>query len=264
MSQKYLGTSFDVHGGGKDLVFPHHENEIAQSEAASGQPLARFWLHNGFVTIDAEKMSKSLGNFRTIRDLLQHWDGESLRAFLLSTHYRHPINFTESALADADRRVEYFYESLAKGAAYLRQKKFSGEPEPLAEPLAEFRAAMEDDFNSADALARVEHLYARLNARIDAKAPPAEVAALLRTARELSQVLGLSLRAPEEAVRSRRQLAARRKNIDPAWVEERIAARVAARKAKDFSQADRIRDEVNGRGVELRDSPGGTEWRVLL
>ena len=264
MSQRYLGTTFDMHGGGKDLVFPHHENEIAQSEAASGQPLARFWLHNGFVTIDAEKMSKSLGNFRTIRDLLQHWDGESLRAFLLSTHYRHPINFTESALADADRRVEYFYESLAKGAAYLRQKKFSGEPEPLAEPLAEFRAAMEDDFNSADALARVEHLYARLNARIDAKAPPAEVAALLRTARELSQVLGLSLRAPEEAVRSRRQLAARRKNIDPAWVEERIAARVAARKAKDFSQADRIRDEVNGRGVELRDSPGGTEWRVLL
>src|SRR5437016_10442754 len=260
MSQRYLGTTFDVHGGGKDLVFPHHENEIAQSEAASGQPLARFWLHNGFVTIDAEKMSKSLGNFRTIRDLLQHWDGESLRAFLLSTHYRHPINFTESALADADRRGEYFYESLAKGAAYLRQKKFSGEPEPLAEPLAEFRAAMEDDFNTADALARVEHLYARLNARIDAKAPAAEVAALVRTARELSDVLGLSARAPEEAIRTRRQLAARRKDIDPCWVEERIAARVAARKAKDFAEADRIRDEVKGRGVELRDSASGTAW----
>jgi len=264
MSQKYLGTSFDVHGGGKDLVFPHHENEIAQSEAASGQPLARFWLHNGFVTIDAEKMSKSLGNFRTIRDLLQHWDGESLRAFLLSTQYRHPINFTESALADADRRVEYFYESLAKGGAYLAQKKSGGEAQPLPEPVAEFRAAMEDDFNTADALARVEHLYARLNARIDAKAPPAEVAPLLRTARELSQVLGLSTRRPEEAVRSRRQLAARRKDIDPRWVEERIAARVAARKAKDFAQADRIREEVKGRGVELRDSPTGTDWRVLL
>jgi len=264
MSQKYLGTTFDVHGGGKDLVFPHHENEIAQSEAASGQPLAHFWLHNGFVTIDAEKMSKSLGNFRTIRDLLQHWDGESLRAFLLSTHYRHPINFSEPALADADRRVEYFYESLAKAAAYLAQKKFAGEAEPLAEPVAEFRGAMEDDFNTADALARVEHLYARLNARIDAKAPPSEVAALLRTARELSQVLGLSLRAPEEAVRSRRQLAARRKNIDPAWVEERIAARVAARKSKDFAQADAIRAEVGERGVELRDSPTGTDWRVLL
>jgi len=264
MSQKYLGTTFDAHGGGKDLVFPHHENEIAQSEAASGQPLARFWLHNGFVTIDAEKMSKSLGNFRTIRDLLEHWDGESLRAFLLSTHYRHPINFTEAALADADRRVEYCYESLAKGDAYLRQKKFTGEAQALPESLAEFRAAMDDDFNTADALARVEHLYARLNARIDAKAPAAEVAGLLRTARELSTVLGLSLRAPEEAIRSRRQLAARRKNIDPNWVEERIAARVAARKAKNFSEADRIRDEVKGRGVELRDSPTGTDWRVLL
>jgi cysteinyl-tRNA synthetase len=264
MSQKYLGTTFDAHGGGKDLVFPHHENEIAQSEAASGQPLARFWLHNGFVTIDAEKMSKSLGNFRTIRDLLEHWDGESLRAFLLSTHYRHPINFTEAALADADRRVEYFYESLAKATAYLRQKKFTGEAQPLPNPFSEFRAAMEDDFNTADALARVEHLYARLNARIDAKAPAAEVAALVRTARELSDVLGLSARPPEEAIRTRRQLAARRKDIDPRWVEERIAARVSARKAKDFAEADRIRDEVKGRGVELRDSASGTDWRVLL
>jgi len=209
-------------------------------------------------------MSKSLGNFRTIRDLLQHWDGESLRAFLLSTHYRHPISFTESALADADRRVEYFYESLVKGDAYLLQKKFTAEAQALPDAVAEFRAAMEDDFNTADALARVEHLYARLNARIDAKAPPAEVAPLLRTARELSHVLGLSTRRPEEAVRSRRQLAARRKDIDPRWVEERIAARVAARKAKDFAQADRIREEVKGRGVELRDSPTGTDWRVLL
>ena len=182
----------------------------------------------------------------------------------MSTYYRHPINFSEAALADADRRVEYFYESLAKADAYLRQKKFTGDAKPLPEPVAEFRAAMEDDFNTADALARVEHVYARLNARIDAKAPPAELAALLRTARELSNVLGLSLRAPEEAVRSRRQLAARRKNIDPNWVEERIAARVAARKAKNFGEADRIRDEVKGRGVELRDSPAGTDWRVLL
>ncbi len=264
MSQRYLGTTFDVHGGGKDLVFPHHENEIAQSEAASGQPLARFWLHNGFVTIEAEKMSKSLGNFRTIRDLLASWDGESIRALLLSTHYRHPIGFSDAALADADRRVEYFYESLAKGDAYLVQKKFVGEPLPLPEPLAEFRTAMEDDFNTADALARVEHVFARLNARIDAKAPAAEVAALLHTARTLSHVLGLSSRAPDEAIRSRRQLAAQRKNIDPRWVEERIAARVAARKAKDFAQADRIRDEVKARGVELRDAPSGTDWRVLL
>src|SRR5436190_22559294 len=130
MSQKYLGTTFDVHGGGKDLVFPHHENEIAQSEAASAQPLARYWMHNGFVTLDAMKMSKSLGNVKNIRELLASWDGASLRAFLVSTSYRHPINFTDSALADADRRVEYFYDTLAKAAAYLAQKKFAGTPGP--------------------------------------------------------------------------------------------------------------------------------------
>src|SRR5205823_10696865 len=186
MCQKYLGTTFDLHGGGKDLVFPHHENEIAQSEAASGQDLARCWLHNGFVTIDAEKMSKSLGNFKSIRDLLTHWDGEALRAFLLSTHYRHPINFTESAIADADRRIEYFYETLAKADGYLAQKNYSGSPpEPLAEHTTAFRDALEDDVNTAEALARLERVYGHLNSRIDAKAPPAEIAALVHTARSL-------------------------------------------------------------------------------
>src|SRR5256885_6982421 len=210
MSQKYLGTTFDVHGGGKDLVFPHHENEIAQSEAASGQDLARYWVHNGFVTLDTEKMSKSLGNFRTLRDLFAHWDGEALRAFLLSTHYRHPINFTEAAVLEADRRVDYFYESLAKGDAYLAQKKLASrpEPDPLKEQVEALREAMEDDFNTAEALARIESLYGLLNARIDAKARPAEAAALLHTARPLSHVLGRASRAPIEAVRQRRQIAA--------------------------------------------------------
>ena len=266
MAQRYLGTTFDVHGGGKDLVFPHHENEIAQSEAASGQPLARAWLHNGFVTMDSEKMSKSLGNFKTLRDLLARWDGEALRAFLLSTQYRHPINFSESAIVESDRRVEYFYESLAKGEAYLAQKKFApaAPPEPLSEHVQGFRDAMDDDFNTAEALARVERVYGIANARIDAKARPDEVAALLHTARTLSSVLGLADRAPLEAIRSRRQLAARRKGIDPKWVEDRISARLAARKSKDFAQADAIRAEVSARGVELRDGPAGTDWRVLL
>jgi cysteinyl-tRNA synthetase len=264
MCQKYLGITFDVHGGGRDLVFPHHENEIAQSEAASGQELARYWLHNGFVTLDAEKMSKSLGNFKTIRDLLAHWDGEALRAFLLSTHYRHPINFTESAVADADRRVEYFYETLAKADAYLAAKKFSGEPREMEEHVQGFRSAMEDDFNTADAMARLERVYGLLNARIDAKERADEVAALLHTARTLSQVLGLAPRAPLDAIRERRALAATRKGIDPKWVEERIAARIAARKGKDFGTADAIRAEVSGKGVELRDGPQGTDWRVLL
>src|SRR3989449_543856 len=238
MCQKYLGTTFDVHGGGKDLVFPHHENEIAQSEAASGQELAHYWLHNGFITMDAEKMSKSLGNVRTIRDLLAHWDGEALRAFLLSTHYRHPINFTEAAVLEADRRVDYFYGSLAKGDAYLAQKKLASrpEPDPLKEQVEALREAMEDDFNTAEALARIERLYGLLNARIDAKARPEEVAALLHTARTLSHVLGLASRAPIEAVRQRRQIAAGRQGIDPKWVEERIGPRLAARTAKDFAR----------------------------
>ena len=265
MCQKYLGVTFDLHGGGKDLVFPHHENEIAQSEAASGQELARCWLHNGFVTLDTEKMSKSLGNVKTIRDLLAHWDGEALRAFLLSTHYRHPINFTESAVADADRRVEYFYETLAKADAFLLAKKFAAaETAPAAEHVQAFRDAMEDDFNTAEAMARVERVYGHLNSRIDAKAPPLEIASLVQTARMLSQVLGLAPRAPLDAIRERRALAAARKGIDPAWVEERISARIAARKAKDFVQADAIRDELSGKGVDLRDGPAGTDWRVLL
>jgi cysteinyl-tRNA synthetase len=264
MCQKYLGTTFDMHGGGKDLIFPHHENEIAQSEAASGQELARYWLHNGFVTMDSEKMSKSLGNVRNIRELLTHWDGEALRAFLLSTHYRHPINFVESALIEADRRVEYFYESLSKAESYLAQKKHDGEPQLVEEHAHAFRAAMEDDFNTAEATARLEKVFGHLNARIDAKARPGEVAALSHTARTLSQVLGLLSRAPLEAIRERRSLAARRKGIDCDWVEDRIAARIAARKAKDFAQADRIRSEVAAKGVELRDSPQGTDWRVLL
>src|SRR5712692_4953977 len=213
MSQKYLGTTFDVHGGGKDLVFPHHENEIAQSEAASGQPLARFWLHNGFITVDTEKMSKSLGNFRTIRDLLAHWDGEALRAFLLSTHYRHPITFVESAIADADGRVDYFYETLLKAEAYLNQKKWQGDPSHDDDALAAFRSAMEDDFNTAEALAQLVALYSQLNTRVDLKAQPDAVAELLHTARTLSHVLGLASRAPLEAIHARRALAAKRKGI---------------------------------------------------
>jgi cysteinyl-tRNA synthetase len=264
MSQKYLGTTFDIHGGGKDLVFPHHENEIAQSEAASGEPLAKVWLHNGFLTLDHEKMSKSLGNFKTVRDILASWDGESLRAFLLSTHYRNPINFGAEALADADKRVDYLYDSLAKAEAYLLQKKWAEEAKLDEEHVRAFREAMEDDFNSADAIARIENLFGILNARIDAKGKPEEVASLLRTSRELAQTLGLASRPPLEATRSRRTLAARRKGIEESWVEERICARLAARKAKNFAEADRIRAEVAARGVELRDGVQATDWRVLL
>jgi cysteinyl-tRNA synthetase len=263
MSQKYLGQTFDVHGGGKDLVFPHHENEIAQSEAASDQPLARFWLHNGFVTMDSEKMSKSLGNVRNIRDLLKSWDGESIRAFLLSTSYRHPINFNDNALADADGRVEYFYETLHKADAYLASKKFSGKGAIEGPTRDAFREAMEDDLNTAQALAILSELFKQINAKIDAKAPPQGVADLRAEVIDFGRVLGLGEREPTEAIRDRRSLAAHRKGIDPEWVEERIRERLAARKAKDFARADAIRNELSAKSVELRDAASGTDWRVL-
>jgi cysteinyl-tRNA synthetase len=264
MCQKHLGTTFDLHGGGKDLIFPHHENEIAQSEAASGQPLARYWLHNGFVTLDSEKMSKSLGNFFTIRDITARWDGESLRLFLLSTHYRNPINFTESSLGEADKRLEYFYETLSKAQLWLSTKKHAAPGKADRKAAAAFRAAMEDDFNTAEAMAAVGQVFSQVNARIDAKAQPAEVADLVATARELSAALGLCERDPAEAVRSRRELAAGRKGIDAKVVEEQIGQRLAARKAKDFKLADAIRGRLLQMEVELRDTPQGTDWRVIL
>ena len=262
MCQKHLGVTFDLHGGGKDLVFPHHENEIAQSEGASGQPLAKVWLHNGFVTAGTEKMSKSLGNFRTIRELTAQWDGEAVRALLLSTHYRHPIQFGFDALAEADRRVDYFYETDSKAAAWLAQKKFAGAGVLLAAQTDAFRAALEDDVNTADALALLLANYNQLNAKVDGKGAPQEVADMLTTVRSLGAVLGLGWRDPKSAVLARRTLAAARKGIEPAWVESQIGARIAARKEKRFADADAIRLELQAKGVELRDSAAGTDWRV--
>jgi len=263
MCQKHLGVTFDLHGGGKDLVFPHHENEIAQSEAASGLPLSRYWLHNGFVTLDSEKMSKSLGNFFTVREVLKHWDGESLRLWLVSTQYRNPINYTLEALAEADKKTEYFYETLLKAQTWLQQKK-APPGTTIVSMRDNFVECMEDDFNTAGAIAVVNAAVNQLNARIDAKSQPPDVADLFATAKELTTALGLCLRDPAEAVRTRRQLAAGRRGIDPAWVDERISARLAARKSKDYAAADAIRAEVAGKGVELRDGPSGTDWRVLL
>ena len=263
MCQKHLGSTFDLHGGGRDLVFPHHENEIAQSEGASGKPLANAWLHNGFVTTaNNEKMSKSLGNFRTVRELTEKWDGEAVRALLLATQYRHPIQFGFDALAEADRRVEYFYETDLKASAYLAQKKFAGEGKELQGLKDEFRAALEDDINTPDALAHLLAIYNQLNAKVDGKGPPQEVADLCVTAHALGAVLGLGWRDPKAAVLERRTKAAGRKGIDAAHVEAQIAARITARKEKRFTDADTIRLELQGKGVELRDTAAGTDWRV--
>ena len=271
MSAKYLGETFDIHAGGKDLIFPHHENEIAQSEAASGKPFARYWLHNGFVQIDNEKMSKSLGNFFTIRDVLEKFEAEALRYFLLGTHYRNPINFSDVALGDAERRVEYIYETLAKV-----DEKLAGR-EPTEGPLVEqeqvervrpaFLEAMADDFNAAEALGGLAQAFSLMNElceRPKSKDKATVVRTLARLRAEVTgigEVLGLFGQDPKAFLLRHREKAAARRCIECCRVEQLIEERTAARKAKDFAAADRIREELKGMGVEIMDTPAGTTWK---
>ncbi len=269
MAMKHLGEQVDIHGGGKDLVFPHHENEIAQSEALTGRPFARYWMHNGFVNVNHEKMSKSLGNFFTIRDVLAKFDAEAVRFFLLSTHYRSPIDFTDQILAEATRSLDRLYRLLeetdrlaaAGGGAPDAEAAAAVEALPAA-----FREAMDDDFNTAGALGEVFKAARAVSGAV-ARTGGLE-AATLRAFRarvaEIGGVLGLLESDPAAwaariRAREERELAAA---VDPAWVEGKIAERAAARKARDFAAADRVRAELLERGVALEDGAGGTTWRL--
>ncbi len=268
MTLAHLGAPFDLHGGGKDLVFPHHTNEIAQSVGAVGdgvhaETFSRHWMHHGFVEIDDEKMSKSLGNFFTIRDVLVRHEAEGLRLFLLGTHYRNDFNFSDGLLEDAERRLAYLYETLEK-ADRLGAGVEPGAAAPFAE---EARAALDDDFNTPRVLGILADVFTEANALCDAKgkkspADRARLAAFGRDARAVAAELGLLGRAPVEALRALRDRAALRRGIDGARVEERIAARAQARQDKDFARSDAIRDELLAQGVVLRDGPQGTSWKV--
>ncbi|HWV38803.1 MAG TPA: cysteine--tRNA ligase [Vulgatibacter sp.] len=275
MSAKYLGPSFEIHGGGKDLVFPHHENEIAQSEAAHGVTFAKYWLHNGFLTINAEKMGKSLGNFFTIRDLLEHVEGEAIRYAILLTHYRSPLDFSLEAIVAAQTRVAYVYETLAKVDARLAAAPESAEDGPVLEPERieaiwnGFREAMEDDFNTAAALGAIADVFGWMNELVD-KPPVKDRALVARTLRRLreevrrvAEVLGVFEQDPVAWLENLRSRLAAQKGIEPAWVEERIARRADARRAKDYAAADAVRAELLAKGVELMDGPSGTTWRII-
>ncbi len=272
MSARYLGESFDIHGGGLDLIFPHHENELAQSEAASGKPLAKYWMHCGFLDMEGAKMSKSLGNVVRLRDALAKVDPEALRFFLLSTHYRHPLGFADKALADAELRMEYFYETLRKVDERVAGKDF-GQGALHDEPgrfLQEFEAAMDDDFNFAGAMGALSGLFGMMNELAD-KPPVKDKALVGRTlqalredVRKVSGVLGLFDDDPAQWLLRRRDRAVKERGIDVAEVERLIAERGEARKAKNFARADWLRNELKTRGVEIMDMPGGTGWKVAL
>jgi cysteinyl-tRNA synthetase len=269
MTLAHLGVPIDLHAGGKDLVFPHHTNEIAQSvcavgDGATAESFCRYWLHNGFVEIDDEKMSKSLGNFFTVRDVLARYDGEALRFFLLGTHYRNDFNFSDTVLEEAEKRLGYLYETLEKADRVADAESGAGVAGPLVE---RSRAALDDDFNTAQVLGFLAEAFTEANALADRKGKKtpedrAKLAAFARDARLLGTTLGILQRPPSAALLAIRDKAAARRGIAGAQVEARIAERAQARKAKDFARADAIRQELLAQGVAIMDGPDGTTWKV--
>jgi cysteinyl-tRNA synthetase len=237
MSRELLGESFDIHGGGQDLQFPHHENEIAQSEGASGRKFVNYWMHNGFVRIDDEKMSKSLGNFFTVREILKKFDAEVVRFFIVRAHYRSQINYSDAHLEDAKGALTRLYTAL-KGTSV------SSPGVDWSEPHAKrFKAAMDDDFGTPEAVAVLFDLAGRVNSGENALAPQL---------RALGGLLGLLQRDASGFLQGGKA---------DAWVVERIGAREAARKRRDFAEADRIRKELLDAGIVLEDGAKGTTWR---
>ena len=245
MAEKHLGPSFDIHGGGIDLIFPHHENEIAQSVCAHGAPFVGTWMHNGFVVVNDEKMSKSLGNFFTVRELLAEAPGEAIRLTLLTAHYRQPLDVNREALGQSKAVLDRFYLA-------LRPHQALAVPEKAPLP-AGLLAALEDDLNTPQALAELHELTTRLNKAVSVAEKTEAKAALLAG----GDVLGLLAADPEVWLKG----GATTTGLVDGEIQALIDARIEARRARDFQEADRIRDHLRQQGVELEDGPKGTQWR---
>ncbi|PIE56640.1 MAG: cysteine--tRNA ligase [Desulfobulbus propionicus] len=275
MSRRYLGTTFDIHGGGKDLIFPHHENEIAQSCGVSGAAFARYWMHHGFVTIADEKMSKSLGNFRTIREVLAAHEPEVLRLFIFSTQYRNPLDFTPAALQDALTGLVRMYECLAA----VQQLQPAGDDQPvfrisvkdrtaLEAVRDRFEQAMNNDFNTAQAIGHLFNALKVMNKQLQAlngQAVEEDLQLLRKTAVlfvELGAVLGILQQDPEQVITARREAMLAEAGIDEGEILALIDERAAARARKDWAASDAVRDRLLAMNIVLKDGPGGTTWEV--
>ena len=254
MSRKYLGEQIDIHAGGEDLIFPHHENEIAQSEAANGKEFARYWMHNAFLNIDNRKMSKSLGNFRTVREISEQYDLQVLRFFMLSAHYRSPLNFSAELMEasknglerilNATDNLKHLIASVATEEMSAEEKEAFSKTDAYVE---EFEKAMDDDFNTADAIAAIFELVKYANTTATAESSKEYLRGLLDRIVKLGDVLGLILDKKEELL--------------DADIEKLIEERQAARKAKNFARADEIRDELLAKGIILKDTREGVQWK---
>lgn len=254
MAKKYLGDEIDIHAGGEDLIFPHHENEIAQSEAANGCVFARYWMHNAFLQIDGIKMAKSLGNFRTVREITEHYDPQILRFFMLSAHYRTPLNFTPESWQSATASLERIYTAADNLVFHMQNVKNSALSDEETDLLKQttifeqkFDDAMEDDFNTADALAAVFEYVRFINQHLTDESSSEFASRLLDTLKQLLSICGI------EPVR--------KKELLPEEIEDLIRQRQDARRAKDFARADAIRDELLSKGILLEDTREGVKWK---
>jgi len=279
MSQKYLGETLDIHGGGKDLIFPHHENEIAQSEAATGKPFARYWIHNGFVNINKEKMSKSLGNILTIKEILKVWHPEVLRLFFLSNHYRSPVDYSEDSLLDAKTGLDRFYTTLKaiqeefKKLTVSSQKKVDSNAMDHSRKVIEtfqvrFEEAMDDDFNTAQALGYFYDLQTALNSLLDLSRgqPTDQIRSLFNQGYEqfskMGWIFGLFREEPEAYMDRQKKEGLKILGLSEEEILKLVEERNVARKNKDWKKADEIRNDLLSSGIVLEDTPSKTLWKI--